>query len=177
MPIDESLFVTFDIWERFKWAGLEDWRIRCTLTHEITFLDKLWSLLRWDVSNIEQNKYAGASRGGSLQTLTELKTPLLLSYSTSLSSLSSTTTNSAPWSPDRPEASTHSTSAHPARRIGKAFNKTLISSNSYVSGGDLLLLPLLLRGASPPPRRTWRPAWASTLSGAMQTFSGAVLTF
>ena len=129
------------------------------------------------MSNIEQNKYAGASRGGSLQTLTELKTPLLLSYSTSLSSLSSTTTNSAPWSPDRPEASTHSTSAHPARRIGKAFNKTLIfplllllSSNVSVSGGALLLLPLLLRGASPPPRRTWRPARASTLSGAMRIF-------
>ena len=125
---------------------------------------------------IEQNKYAGASRGGSLQTLTELKTPLLLSSSTSLSTTSSTTTRSAPWWPGRPEASTHSTSAHPARRIGKAFNKTLISSNGSVSGWALLLLPLLLRGASPPPRRTWRPARASTLSGAMQIFSGAVST-
>ena len=132
---------------------------------------------------IEQNKYAGASRGGSLPTLTEFKTPLLLSSFITLSTFSSTTTRSPPWRPGRPEASTHSTSAHPARRIGKAFNKTLIfpllllSSNGSVSGGALLLLPLLLRGASPPPRRTWRPARASTLSGAMQTFSGAVSTF
>ena len=58
--------------------------------------------------------------------------------------------------------------------LTKLFSLLLLSSNNFVSGGAL---PLLLRGAYPPPRWTWRPARASTLSGAMQIFSAAVSTF